>query len=130
MKTWKAVALAALCCIAGAAVTASAFPVVEPGSGVKDSAGYPVWKTDIAVSVSSTSTTSGTAAMAAGYYIIVCSTATHVDLGATGVVATTSERHIPASSPYPVKIETGGENYIAWIRDASDGTCIISKDGF
>ena len=51
---------------------ALAFPIVDPGTGAVQSAGYPSWAADISVTTSSTSTTSGTASLSAGLYIIVC----------------------------------------------------------
>ena len=111
---------------------AHAYPIWEPGAGVKQSAGYPGWGADVAVTVTGTSTTSGTAVLSPGLYIVVCTQATHVDQGTTGVAATTSERLIPAFSPYPLKVEGGGSNddYVAWIRDTTSGTCILSKEVF
>ena len=113
-------------------VTASAiaYPILDPDGGVKVVAGYPSFGADVSVSVTATSSTSGLNALAAGLYVITCTEATHADQGATGVVATTSERLIPANTPYPLKIIGNADDYLALIRNATSGTCIVSKDTY
>ena len=116
--------------LAAAPPLALAYPILDPDGGAKASAGYPSFGADIAVSVTSTATTSGLAAMNPGLYVITCTQDVHVDQGATGVVATTSERFIPAKSPYPLKVTGVSDTYLSIIRNASDGTCYVSKDTY
>lgn len=112
------------------AVPAVGYPVLIPGQGAAQSAGYPSYAEDIAVTVTGTTTTAGVGNMSAGVYVITCTEASHVDQGATGVTATTSERLLPAFGPYPLKITGNGDNYLAFIRNAVSGTCIVSKDKY
>lgn len=108
---------------------ADAYPIIDGGT-VKNSAGYPSFGADISVSITSTSTTSGLASLTPGLYVIVCTQAVHVDQGVTGVVAATTERLIPAYTPYPMAVLGGGanDNFLAIVRASADGTCIVSRD--
>lgn len=116
--------------VAAAAASAFAVPFIDPGTGVADTGGYSGWGADIKVSVTSTSTTSGMGALTAGVYTLTCEEDTHADLGITGVTATTSERLIPAKTPYPVRIKANGDTHMALIRNATDGDCILSRDTY
>lgn len=136
MKRTLAAIAALVVFVAGAALgelvdfppRAHAYGIPVPGQGAANSSGYPGWGADIAVSVTNTTTTAGTGNLTAGLYVATCTVAVHVDQGATGVAATTSERLIPAFAPYPLKVLDNGDDFIAWIRDSADGSCILSKD--
>ena len=106
---------------------AEAVGFVVPDAGVVDTGGYPRWGADISVSVSTTSTTSGLAALTKGVYTLTCDVASNADVGASGVTATTSDRRIPADYPYPVLIDS--ERIMA-IRGTASGTCVLSLDSY
>ena len=128
MKYASAIVLALIMSTCGVAI---AYPVIDLSTGaVRDSAGYPSWGADISVSVTAASTTTGTSALAKGFYVVVCTTMTHVDQGTGAVVATTSERTIPANTIYPLKVTGASDEVVAWIRDSADGTCILSNDTY
>ena len=97
---------------------------------VHDTGGYAVFSTDNAVTVSTTATTSGAAALASGPYTITCDVASNIVQGTTGVTAaTTSKRRIPADYPYPVLVTGNADNYFS-IRGTASGTCVLSLDKY
>ena len=118
------VPLAAVLAVVVAVSVASAVPFKD-GSEVVDTGGYPELGADISVSVSTTSTTSGLAALSAGSYSLTCDVASNVDVGASGVTATTADRRVPADYPLPLMIRN--ETIMA-IRGTATGTCVLSRD--
>ena len=118
------VPLAAVLAVVVAVSVASAVPFKD-GSEVVDTGGYMEWGSDIKVTVSTTSTTSGLAALTPGAYTVTCDVVSHGDVGSTGVTAGDTDRRIPADYPYPVMIRN--ETIMA-LRGTTTGVCNVSRD--
>lgn len=111
--------------------TALAGPIIVPGQGVADDrGGYPRFGPDYAITLTATSTTSGSANLSPGVYSIVCTEDAYVDQGTTGVVAAAGERIIPADERYRVRVDGYGDTYFAFVRVTADGSCSISEDEY
>lgn len=103
------------------------FPIIDPGSGAVQGSGYPAFGADTTVSVS---TSSARVSLSAGLYAISCPVVVYADQAtAESVVATTSERRIPANYVYPLRTDAEYGTWLALIAGESS-TCVISKDGY
>lgn len=76
--------------------------------------------------VSTAVTTARTGKLSPGWKLIYCTVATHYRTGKSDVESATSDLTIPAATAWQVYIAPG-ELYIAFILDASTGSCSIYR---
>ena len=127
-KHWLAIlTLAVVIAAAWEIRRADGYPILDPGNGATAGSGYPGWGADTVGTIYTTSTTIGP--LAPGLYAFTCGAKVWVDQGTSAVVATTSERRIPAEYVYPLKVNGETDTYIAYIGTSGGGnTCVASKD--